>query len=382
MARSFGAGDLEKVREQISTLFFIALAFGSAILALVIPLMYPILKILKMPEELIKSGTIYSSLVVASVIFQFINTIYFSIQKSRGNTKVIMWGNLLVLFAKTSINLLTIKLVGAGKIESDRAIYFLPAATIFAHGILTAIAVKNLSSKKNPLRISIKKCTFKKTFFRPLASLSVPVFLEKFVFAFGKAFVNSLCASFSPTVVGALGVSDRICGMSTNPISGFQEAESSLVANNLGNGNLKRALSFFYRTLIFNLAFVLLMFAIMVIFKDAIIGAFAKGNADFAKEIESIYFYERLDTILISVNTSVMGLLYGFGKTKITMMINIARLFAFRIPPLLLFIKVPFFYNALGTSAVGLAMLISNSLVGITSAIVAAVFIARLKKSR
>ena len=56
----------------------------------------------------------------------------------------------------------------------------------------------------------------------------------------GKAFVNFLCASMGTTVVGALGVSDRICALATNPITGFQEAETSLISNNLGNKNLRR----------------------------------------------------------------------------------------------------------------------------------------------
>ena len=92
IARTFGSGDMDRVRTQISTLFFIAIGIGALILLVMIPLMYPFLRLMKMPEELIGQGTVYSCLVVASVIFQFINTIYFSIQKSKGNTKIIMWG--------------------------------------------------------------------------------------------------------------------------------------------------------------------------------------------------------------------------------------------------------------------------------------------------
>ncbi|MBR1614529.1 MAG: hypothetical protein IJ673_03520, partial [Treponema sp.] len=51
-------------------------------------------------------------------------------------------------------------------------------------------------------------------------------------------------------------------------------------------------------------------------------------------------------------------------------------------PSLLVFMKVPFFYETLGTSAVGLAMLISNSLVGLTAGIVAFTFIRRIKKEK
>lgn len=383
IARSFGSGDMEKVKRQISTLFFFAIFLGAAIFSIIVPLMYPLLQLLQMPAELLAQGTVYSDLVVASTLFQFINTIFFAVQKSRGSTKIIMWGNLLVLFIKTSLNILTIRLIEHGIFEREQGIYFLPLATITAHFTLTVIAVKNLTSKNNPFRLSLKNCRFKKNFLSPLANLSIPVFLEKFIFAFGKTLVNSLCATMGTTVVGALGVSDRICGLATNPIGGFQEAESSLISNNLGNKNTDRAISFFYRTLILTMAYVVVFFVLTGIFRLTIIGLFAKGNADFAGEIDQIYYWERLDTILIAVNTSVMGLLYGFGKTKISMLLNIARLFVYRIPVLLLFMKISALRQAVGISGVGMAMCISNGLTGITAGIVAFFFIKReIKKNR
>ena len=123
------------------------------------------------------------------------------------------------------------------------------------------------------------------------------------------------------------------------------------------------------------MSYTAVFFLIMCIFRTAIIDAFAKGNAAFAHEIDQIYYWERLDTLLIAVNTSVMGLLYGFGKTKISMLINIARLFVFRIPILLLFLKVPALSDAVGISGVGMAMCISNGLTGLSAGIVAFLFI-------
>lgn len=379
IGRAFGAGDMKKVKSLVSSIFFLAVCLGVGVMLIIIPLMSPILHLFNMPKNLIKTGTLYSDLVVASVVFQFINTIFFSIQKARGNTKIIMWGNLLVIFVKTSINIAMINLINRGFINKDYGIYLLPVATLIAHSLLTIIALQNLTSKKNPFRLSIKSCSLKKDFVSSISRLSVPVFFEKFIFAMGKTIVNSLCAGFSPTAVGALGVSDRICGFATNPINGVQEAESSLVSNNIGNKNISRAISFFYRSLVLTLAYVLVVFVITGVFKDQIINAFAKGNAAFAAEIDKIYFLERLDNFLIAVNVSVMGLLYGFGKTKTTMVLNIVRLFGYRIPPLLLFLKVPFFYNRLGLYGVGLSMLISNSLVGITAGIVAVRFIKKEK---
>ena len=180
------------------------------------------------------------------------------------------------------------------------------------------------------------------------------------------------------TVDGALGVSNRLGGFSTNPPSGFQEAESSLISQNLGNQNIKRALGIFYRTLIINLGIAAFFFSLMLAFKDSIIMLFAKGDAAFAEQINAIYTYECWDSVLVSINASVMGLLYGFGKTRISMILNLIRLFVYRIPPLFILLN----FTNIGIPAVGIAMLISNGMVGITSGITAIWFIRKVKKGK
>ncbi|MCR5289740.1 MAG: MATE family efflux transporter [Treponema sp.] len=375
ISRTYGAGNMQKVRSQISTLFFLALAIGMLLLTITIPFASPFLKLFHMPKDLLKKGTIYFILTIIGLIFQFINTMYLAIEKSRGNTKIIMWCNILVMSIKTLLNFLIIALKNAAVISIDTAMLMLPGSTITAHATLAAIAIINLTSKRNPFRLNIKLCSFSKTFMYPLSSLSIPIFLEKFVFAFGKVIVNSMCASMGSSVVGALGVSNRLGGLCTNPPSGFQDAESGLISQNIGNNNIKRALGIFYRTLLINLGIALVLFVITGIFKKDIVAIFAKGDIAFAAEIDKIYTYERLATILISINASVMGLLYGFGKTRISMILNAARLFVFRIPPLFLLMR----FTTLGVTAVGLAMLISNCMVGITSGIVAIFFIKKYR---
>ena len=91
----------------------------------------------------------------------------------------------------------------------------------------------------------------------------------------------------------------------------------------------------------------------------------------FADEIDQIYHWERFDTILNALYVSVIGFLYVFGKTKISMTLNISRLFLFRIPILLILMKVPAFFNVLGIQSVGIAMCLSNGLVGLCAGIVA-----------
>lgn len=376
ISRSYGEGNMAKVRSQISTLVFLTIFIGTAILALLIPLARPFLTLLHMPSELITQGTYFFILTLAGIIFHFINTIYLAIEKSRGNTKIILYYNTLILIIKTGLNIVTIHLHKAGYMGIDTAMLMLPVATMIANGVLTALALLSLTARNNPFRLSIRHCSFTKSFLSPLSTLSIPVFIEKFVFALGKVIVNSMCAVLGTTVVGALGVSNRLGGLSTNPPSSFQDAEASLISQNIGNNNIPRALRLFYRTLIINLAISSVLFFLTFIFMEQIIALFAKGDPVFADQIRKIFFYERLDVVLIAVNSSVTGLLYGFGKTKATLIINACRLFVFRIPPLYLMMH----FTNIGFPAAGISMLISNGTASIIAAIVALFFVRKVKR--
>ena len=91
ISRSYGSGDMEKVRSQISTLFFTGIAVASFILLLAIPFAYPFLKLLRMPQDLIGQGTIYFMLAIGAIVFQFINVIYLATEKSRGSHHVLQY---------------------------------------------------------------------------------------------------------------------------------------------------------------------------------------------------------------------------------------------------------------------------------------------------
>ena len=56
--------------------------------------------------------------------------------------------------------------------------------------------------------------------------------------------------------VGALGISNNIGGITTNPQNGFQEGGSSIISQNLGAGRPKRALLAFRWVLYIDLSLI------------------------------------------------------------------------------------------------------------------------------
>ena len=168
-----------------------------------------------------------------------------------------------------------------------------------------------------------------------------------------------MAKNYGQTVVGALGISNNIGGMVTNGLGSIEDSSSSIISQNLGNGNFKRAIKTFYYALTINL--VLAVIGVLIIsipqVNVAIVNLFARDangviDQDFANMISEIFFYEKMGIITLGINSAVLGLLYGFGYTRLSMIINIARVFLFRIPSLWILQN----YTDLGYKSVGIAM--------------------------
>lgn len=369
IARYYGAGDVKNVKKYINTLLFLAISIGILLLATILPFIKPILRLANTPEELIRVGSSYFAVEILMIVAIFINNVYIAIEKAKGSTKIIFKLNLLVLGVKLTLTALFVYVFNFG-------ITMMAVATLIAHLLLTGIAFSNMMRSDNVFRLSYKCIDLSFKTIKPIITLALPIFFEKFTFSFGKVIVNSMSTFYGSMVVGALGISNNIAGVITSTANGFQDGEASVISQNLGNNNFDRAIDAFKKTLIICIVIGGLGMLITFMFLDPVINIFAKGDLQFAKIIKSIIKYEILALVTLTITSAVMGLLYGFGYTRLTLVINFLRLFLFRIPSLYILQR----FTNLGSESVGIAMMVSNGMVGITAVAVCYGVIRKMKK--
>lgn len=369
IARYYGAGDGRSVKKYVNTVLFLAIGMGLALLILLLPFTTQILRLAKTPEAHIKIGTSYFIVEILTIVAIFINNVYIAIEKAKGSTKTIFHLNLLVLALKLVLTALFVYVLNYG-------ITMMAVATLISHIALTIIGMSNMMKADIEFRINPKSVDISMETLKPVFKLALPIFFERFTFSLGKVIVNSISAFYGSMVVGALGVSNNVAGVITSTTNGFQDGEAAIISQNLGNKNLNRALEAFKKTMLVCIGLGVVGLVFTNLFMRQIIGIFAKGDQEFAIMIKGILSYEILALVTLTITSAVMGLLYGFGYTRLTLIINFLRLFLFRIPTLYLLKN----YTGLGSESVGIAMLISNGMVGVTALAVAYGVIKRMQK--
>lgn len=367
IAGHYGAGEYTKVKQVVNSVFALTLLVSVVLAAILIAFAPVILALANTPPAVKELGMAYYICEMAGLVFVYLNAVYIAIEKARGNGKIILWLNIILAVVKLSLSALFIFVLQQG-------IVMVSVATLIANFVVAGIGFLRLRESSDVFGLSLSYVSLRWKTLRSTILISLPVMAEKIAFSAGKVMVNSVGTAYGAEVVGALGVSNSISSISTMPPSSIGDGGAAIIRQNLGAGNKHRALKVFRSILIINLVFGMIAFLATLVFLDPLVAIFSKGDMDFAQLIKQIYLFEMISNVFLAVNASVMGLLYGFGYTKISFAMNFARLFVFRLP-LLIFLQ--HFTAMEGGAALGIVMMVSNGATGLTALLVGVVVIYR-----
>ncbi len=368
ISEAYGAGDYTLVKKRVSTVYAIC-GIISALVLMIIPFAEGFLRLNGTTETMIADGVQYFNVELAAIVLNFFNSVYIAVERARGNSRLILRLNILVLIIKLALTAIFVYVL-------DGTVVMIAVATLVSNGVFSLFAIRNMTEKDSPFGFSISAVSFKKEVAAPVLKTSFPAVVERAAFAYGKLIVNSMCTEYGDSTVGALGVSNNIGGVATSLQNGFQEGGASIISQNIGAGKHGRALDAFYKTLVINLAVGGFFMAVILLNFDWVCGLFAGGDDAFKQLIKDVTQFEILGMLTLGINAAVMALFYGYGYTKLTLMLNVARIFVFRVPVLWYLQN----YTDFGSESAGIVMLVSNISVGVLAAVSAIFVVRRIKK--
>lgn len=373
ISEAYGRGDYETVSRRVATLYAMAVVVSIAVIVVLIPFAEPFLRLLKTPEALIETGAGYFRVEVLSLVVSFFNTVYIAIERSRGHAKRILKLNLMIIVVKLGLSALFVYVIESGVI-------MIAVATLVSQSLLLLYALCKMPRDEGAFRFSFHNISGKKDTLLPILNLAYPVSAEKMLFSAGKVLVNSMSGVYGELTVGALGVSNNIGGLTTGFHAGMLDGASSLISQNRGAGKYRRTLTLYY----WLVAMDVLIGAIGLVAVQFTLPSLAKIFAqsrdyfdqDFCDMIVAIHSWEMLGYITLGVNSATLALLLGYGYTKLTLVLNVARVFLFRVPVLWAFQQ----YTTIGWEAVGMTMMISNICAGLSAVVVAIPVIMKIRR--
>lgn len=370
VSRRYGEKRIPEAKRCANALFSMALIVAGLTL-IFIPLGIPFLKLLNTDQTTIDNAMGYYYVQIVILCITTMNSCFIALEKSKGSTFHILCLNLGVIAIKISLS----SLFAFGPFENV-TITWLAIATLIAQSFMFISGMILCFKRSNILGIRIKELNLNKDDCLYVIKLALPVFVGRFLFTFGKVYINSVATGvYGKMCVGALGISNTMAGLLSNMINSFEDAGSTIVSQNYGNKNGRRIYSFFKINFIYIMVMCVLGTIILFILKEPIASFFAPNDLEYQKMIVTIFKWECMDIIFMGLSGVAMAIYYGFGKTKITMALSMSTLFLYRIPILLTLI----YGVKMDYEACGVAMFSSNALSGIVGIISVCIFLKMIK---
>ncbi len=328
VAQYVGARDLKNARSMLSQIFVCAMMFSFALTFIIFFSTRGIVGWLGADGEVFNKGCIYLGTVIWDLPLLFLINIFTAASQAQGNTVRPMLVNLLGILLNLVLDPL---LMIYYKMGTAGAAY----ATIFAKVPCAIIGLFYIMYRKNDVYLVFKGFKFEKTKLSNIVRIGLPTALGSAAMQFGMLLMAKNVLVFGDDAMAAYGISNRINGIITMPSNAVGSAVATIVGQNMGAQNPKRAEEAYKKARIMIVAFLFVggMILSRKISSTFMVSIFADDpkvvsmSADFLS-IMAFWCWTN------GVHNTTTGLFQGTGNTLYTMIVESARLWVFRFASL------------------------------------------------
>ena len=207
-------------------------------------------------------------------------------------------------------------------------------ATIFSRGVATAIGIWVLFGTDHGPAVTVGHLAPDLSFIRDIVRLGLPSSVEQTTSALAMITLTAMVVTFSPPVVAAYGLGNRLISLVFLPAMGLGRAIDTMVGQNLGADRADRAARSVKLAASTGAGVMFLVAVVAVAFTEPIVGAFIGDVPDAPATIAYAADYVEIRSVefaFIGVTQVILGAFRGAGNTKTAMVISILTLWVGRV---------------------------------------------------
>ncbi|MEY7850755.1 MATE family efflux transporter [Natrarchaeobius sp. A-rgal3] len=171
-------------------------------------------------------------------------------------------------------------------------------------------------------------------FIEDIVRLGTPSMIEQSTSALAMIALTAMVVTFSPPVVAAYGLGNRLISLVFLPAMGLGRAIDTMVGQNLGAGRADRAAKSAWLAASTGAGVMFVVAVVAVTFTEPIVGVFLGDVPDAPATIAYGVEYVRIRSVefaFIGVSQVMLGAFRGAGNTKIAMTISVVTLWVGRV---------------------------------------------------
>ena len=313
MGNFFGAGDIVKLKREISTALIAGGVFTMVIVVLGLIFSHAILYLMHTPPEIIDDASLFLRIIFVGMFFTFIYNIYASTLRSMGNSNA----SLYFLAASAVLNvIMDILFVAVLKLGIAGA----ACATVIAEALSALFCIIYVRKRIPILKYARHEFVFDRTLLRETINYSSVAGMQQITLHIGKLLVQGAVNPLGIFAIAAFNAVSRIDDFVMIVQQNIAHGTTGFLAQNNGGGRTDRLRKGFFTGLKMEVIYSLIMGAIIFIFARPFVTVFV-GNEG-VKVVDSGVQYLKIMSFLYllpGVTNILQGYFRGLGKLKITL---------------------------------------------------------------
>ncbi|MEB2786802.1 MATE family efflux transporter [Algoriphagus persicinus] len=289
----------------------------------------PLMSLVGAGPEILKDSVTYFQVSSFGFVFLFMFFVFQSLMRGIGNVLLPMY----IVFGTVLLNLVLdpLFIFGYGSIEGY-GVAGAAIASIITQGLSAAAGLYILFRGKQGIKIKLSCMKLEFRWVKRMFELGIPASLEQSSRAAAMTLMVMLVTSYGSEVVAAYGIGARILSLVIVPSLGMGIATTTLVGQNIGAGQIKRAekigdlstkIAFFGLTAIG---------LILFLFAETLTAFFVPNDPQVIKDGAKFIRIMSLSFGLLGVQQVLNGVFNGTRFTQASMLISIFSLWVVRFP--------------------------------------------------
>jgi putative MATE family efflux protein len=328
IAQYKGANNETKMKEVVGQFIILVSFFAVLFIVISFLMLDTLLALLQVPDSIFQIAKEYIMIILIGIFFMFIFLIYQSFAHGLGDTISPM--KIQIISVLINVFLDPIFIFGFAFVPRMETLGA-AIATLIARIIAAGFAILYFFRKSPHLIPSKKDLLPDFVMLKKIISISIPASLSQSITSFGFLLLQGFVNTFGVVVISTFSIGNRMTSFFMMPAMGISSGLATIVGQNLGAGKIKRAEESV------SAAFWLVMFIMTVgcaalFFFGAELTRFFIDDPAVIEVGRRMFKVTSLASLVFGILFVYTGVFNGSGHTKPMMVLNISRLWLFRIP--------------------------------------------------
>ncbi len=289
------------------------------------------------------------SLELAGVIFFLV---YQAIRQAQGSTLMPTIFNMMGIILNIGLTWLFV-------VELNWGVAGNAWATLIGNLAFIPLMILDLWLSKKYMNITMESLIPRKSTIKEIWPFAYPAAVAHAVTFFGFLLINSfVLIQFGDIISASFSTGNKLSGLLMNPIYAITTISAVFIGSNIGNKQPDRAMSAYKQSGILTFSLTVVAVTIAIIFREEFVIFLVGADNTSLVEISKEYtFWLLMTQPFMAIFQNYMAIFNGSGQSKLGLQAQSVRLWALRIPSLLLLFLI---FPTMGYSVVWTAMNFSN----------------------